>query len=66
MLFTAKAAKESANGQPASPMDTWTAERPFARNNIKYPSAKNLFFADGYEISINLGGYPSRRPCIHG
>jgi hypothetical protein len=47
-------------------MDTWTAERPFARNNIKYPSAKNLFFADGYEISINLGGYPSRRPCIHG
>ena len=32
--FSAKAAKESANGQPASPMDTWTAERPFARKMI--------------------------------
>jgi hypothetical protein len=34
--------------------------------NIKYPSAKNLFFADGYGISIHLRGYPFRRPCIHG
>jgi hypothetical protein len=64
--FFAKAAKESAKGQPASPMDTWTAERPFARSSIKYPSAKNKFFADGYEISIYLRGYPFRRPCIHG
>jgi hypothetical protein len=57
---------ESANGQPASPVDTRTAERPFAQNNIKYPSAKNLFFADGYEISFHLRGDPFRRPCIHG
>jgi hypothetical protein len=33
-------------------MDTCTAERTFARNNIKYPSAKNLFFADGYEPDL--------------
>jgi hypothetical protein len=47
-------------------MDTWTAERTFALNNVKYPSAKNSFFADGYEICIHLRGYPFRRPCIHG
>ncbi len=47
--FTAKAAKKSAKGQPASPMDTWTAERPFARSNLEYSSAKNKFFADEYE-----------------
>ena len=43
-ISTAKAAKKSANVQPASRMDTCTAERTFARNNIKYPSAKNLLF----------------------
>jgi len=64
--FFAKAAKKSANVTPASPMDTWTAERTFALGNLKYPSAKNLFFADGYKISIHLRGYPFRRPCIHG
>jgi hypothetical protein len=47
-------------------MNTWTAERTFARINLKYPSAKNLFFADGYLIGFNLGGYPFRRPCIYG
>jgi hypothetical protein len=31
---------------PASPMDTWTAERPFAQINILFSSAKNEFFAD--------------------
>jgi hypothetical protein len=48
--FTAKTAIRSANVTPASPMNTWTAERTFARKNLQYPSAKNKFFADGYEI----------------
>jgi hypothetical protein len=29
---------------------TWTAERPFARNQLNFSSAKNLFFADENEI----------------
>jgi hypothetical protein len=49
-FFTAKTAKKNANGQPASPMDTWTAERPFAWFKFIFPSAKNLFFADGKEM----------------
>jgi len=67
--FFAKTATRASGGcriTPASPMNTWTAERTFARSNIKYPSAKNLFFVDGYEISIHLRGYPFRRPCTHG
>jgi len=63
-MFYRKNRYMSANVTPASPMDTWTAERTFARNNIKYPSARNLFFADGHGISIHLRGYPFRRPCI--
>jgi hypothetical protein len=47
-------------------MDTWTAERTFARNQLNFSSAKNLFFADENETSIHLRGYPFRRPCIHG
>jgi hypothetical protein len=31
-------------------MDTWTAERPFARNPINFSSAKNSFFADENQI----------------
>jgi hypothetical protein len=42
-FFTAKAAKKSANGQPASPMDTWTAERPFARNQLNFHQQKTCF-----------------------
>jgi len=42
-IFYAKAAEKSAKGQPASPVDTQTAERPFARSNIKYPSAETSF-----------------------
>jgi hypothetical protein len=45
-LLFRKNRNKSANGQPASPMDTWTAERPFAQINIIFSSAKNEFFAD--------------------
>jgi hypothetical protein len=41
--FFAKAAKENANGQPASPMDTWTAERPFAWNQLNFHQQKTCF-----------------------
>jgi hypothetical protein len=34
--FTAKAAKKSANVTPASPMDTWTADRTFAQNQLNF------------------------------
>jgi len=49
LIPNAKTAIKSAKGQPASRMDTCTAERPFAWVNIKFPSAKNKFFADGKE-----------------
>jgi len=49
--FNAKTAMKSANASPASPVDTRTAERAFARSSIKPPSAKNLFFAE-YERGI--------------
>jgi len=41
--FFAKTAKESANGQPASPMNTWTAERPFARSQLNFHQQKTCF-----------------------
>jgi len=41
--FSAKAAKESANVTPASPMDTWTAERTFARNQLDFHQQKTCF-----------------------
>ena len=39
----AKTAKKSANVTPASPMNTWTAERTFARNNIIFHQRKTCF-----------------------
>jgi len=41
--FTAKAAKESANVTPASPVDTRTAERTFARNQLNFHQQKTCF-----------------------
>jgi hypothetical protein len=41
--FSAKAAKESANVTSASPMDTWTAERTFARNQLDFHQQKTCF-----------------------
>jgi hypothetical protein len=41
--FSAKAAKESSNVTPASPMDTWTAERTFARNQLDFHQQKACF-----------------------
>jgi len=45
-VFYRKNRNESANASPAPPMDTWTAERAFARSSIKSSSAKNNFFAE--------------------
>jgi hypothetical protein len=51
-VFTAKTAKESANrgpadphgfNQPASPVDTRTAERTFARNQLNFHQQKTCF-----------------------
>jgi hypothetical protein len=41
--FFAKAAKESANVTPASPMNTWTAERTFALNQLNFHQQKTSF-----------------------
>jgi hypothetical protein len=41
--FSAKAAKESSNVTPASPMDTWTAGRTFERNQPDFHQQKTCF-----------------------
>ena len=41
--FFAKAAKKSANVTPASPMNTWTAERTFARYQLNFHQQKTCF-----------------------
>jgi hypothetical protein len=60
-LFTAKAAKKSANGQPASPMDTWTAERPFARNQLNVHQQKTCFLL--MNMKFVSSGRLSVLPC---
>jgi len=63
-----------ANVTPASPMDTWTAERTFARGLVKSRFSENrtlhisVFVLLAYTVYhySTLRGYPFRRPCIHG
>jgi len=59
--FFAKTANESANGQPASPMDTWMAERPFARNQRNFHQQKTCFLL--MKIKDVFSGRLSVLPC---
>jgi hypothetical protein len=60
-ISTAKAAKESANVTPASPMDTWTAERTFARNQLDFHQQKTCFLL--MKMNLVLSGRLSVLPC---
>jgi hypothetical protein len=59
--FTAKAAKKSANVTPASPMNTWTAERTFARNQLDFHQQKTCFLL--MKMKFVLSGRLSDLPC---
>jgi hypothetical protein len=59
--FFAKAAKKSANVTPASPMNTWTAERTFARNQLNFHQQKTCFLL--MKMKFVLSGRLSVLPC---
>ncbi|MEI7947539.1 MAG: hypothetical protein WCJ02_12635 [bacterium] len=59
--FTAKAARKSANVTSASPMNTWTAERTFARNQTIFHQQKTSFLL--MKMKSDLSGRLSVLPC---
>jgi hypothetical protein len=52
---------ESANASPASPMNTWTAERAFARNHLKFHQQKTSFLL--MKRKPDSSGWLSVLPC---
>jgi len=55
----------SANVTPASPMNTWTADRTFAPTKSNIHQQKTSFLLMNRRINSYLGGYPFCRACIH-
>jgi len=59
--FNAKTAKKSANASPASPVNTRTAERAFARNHPNFHQQKTRFLL--MKMKPDLSGWLSVLPC---